>query len=363
MTLCAGDWVEVRSRDEILASLDKDGRLEGLPFMPEMLEYCGKRVRVSSSAHKTCGPIQGNYLALQTRNIVHLGNRCDGKAHGGCQNACQIFWHAAWLKSASNDIAPVKGAGCTLADLEAATRQPDRDGSPCYMCQAVALPNYTQPLKWWDARQYWKSYQTRNHTLGEVLSGVGFMVFCKIAGRYGERFGARRIYDAFQSLRGGSPFPRRHGLVPDGEQTPVVTLGLKAGDYVRVKSHEDILDTLTHEGKNRGMFFDAELVPFCGGVYRVHAMVERFIDEEAGVMRHLKTPAAILENVYCLSLYTGKRTLCTRGYCSWWREAWLEPVSEAEAAADRAARAREAVEPARETVAASAPEHAPGHAT
>ena len=44
--LCAGDWVEVRSRDEILATLDKDGRLDGMPFMPEMFAFCGKRFRV-----------------------------------------------------------------------------------------------------------------------------------------------------------------------------------------------------------------------------------------------------------------------------------------------------------------------------
>jgi hypothetical protein len=32
--LRAGDWVEVRSKQEILRTLDKGGRLEGLPFMP-----------------------------------------------------------------------------------------------------------------------------------------------------------------------------------------------------------------------------------------------------------------------------------------------------------------------------------------
>ena len=44
--LCAGDWVEVRSKEEILRTLDKNGRLEDMPFMPQMFEYCGKRFRV-----------------------------------------------------------------------------------------------------------------------------------------------------------------------------------------------------------------------------------------------------------------------------------------------------------------------------
>src|SRR4029450_10299473 len=41
-----GDWIEVRSRDEILGTLDADGRLEGMIFMPEMLQFCGRRFRV-----------------------------------------------------------------------------------------------------------------------------------------------------------------------------------------------------------------------------------------------------------------------------------------------------------------------------
>ena len=52
--LHAGKWVEVRSSDEILATLDSDGSLDALPFMPELLRYCGKRFRVYKVAHKSC---------------------------------------------------------------------------------------------------------------------------------------------------------------------------------------------------------------------------------------------------------------------------------------------------------------------
>ena len=96
--LQAGEWVQVRSREEILATLDADGRLDELPFMPEMLKYCGARMIVGKRAHKTCDPaigIGGRKMA----NTVHLSNiRCDGAAHDGCQAACLIFWKEAWLK-------------------------------------------------------------------------------------------------------------------------------------------------------------------------------------------------------------------------------------------------------------------------
>ena len=50
----AGDRVVVRSAQEILATLDADGTLHGLPFMPEMLDWCGKPFHVERRAEKTC---------------------------------------------------------------------------------------------------------------------------------------------------------------------------------------------------------------------------------------------------------------------------------------------------------------------
>src|SRR5215475_14523868 len=96
--LRAGDWVEVRSAEEILATLDEQGCLDALPFMPEMLQYCGKRFRVFKSAHKTCDTIESHAIRNMA-NAVHLdGLRCDGEAHGGCQAACTLYWKESWLK-------------------------------------------------------------------------------------------------------------------------------------------------------------------------------------------------------------------------------------------------------------------------
>ena len=59
LDLRAGDLVEVRSREEILATLDRYARLDALPFMPEMFQYCGQRYRVFKRADKTCDTISG----------------------------------------------------------------------------------------------------------------------------------------------------------------------------------------------------------------------------------------------------------------------------------------------------------------
>jgi len=100
MKLRAGDWVEVKSKKEILRTLDTKGQLEGMPFMPQMFQYCGQRLKVYKPAHKTCdtvNPIRGRRVS----NAVHLDLRSDGEVYGGCQAACLIFWKTAWLKPVS----------------------------------------------------------------------------------------------------------------------------------------------------------------------------------------------------------------------------------------------------------------------
>src|SRR5262245_47281918 len=108
MALRVGDWVEVRTKEEILASLDSNGRLGGLPFMPQMFTYCGQRFQIFKVAHKTCDTVTGP-AGLSLTQCVHLNLRCDGQAYGGCDAACLIFWKEAWLR-------PAPGHG----------RQPDR---------------------------------------------------------------------------------------------------------------------------------------------------------------------------------------------------------------------------------------------
>ena len=318
-TLCAGDWVEVRSKEEILETLDKNGRLDGLPFMPQMFKYCGQRFQVYKRTHKTCDTV-GISVSRCLPDGVHLEHRCDGKAYGGCQAGCLIFWKEAWLKpgdgsrsaTANHKPSGEVGArsGCTEDDVWRATNHSPTGEQARYFCQATELPNFTAPLKWWDARQYVETYRSGNASLGEILRG--FLYLGVLLGHLGER-------------------ARREGLVRVGEPTPRCDLNLRPGDWVRIKSYEEILATLDKAGSNRGLSFDAELLPYCGKAYRVKTRVEKFINERTGKMQRLRTPAVILEGVYCKSLFAGRRLFCPRSIYSWWREIWLEKVSEAAA--------------------------------
>jgi hypothetical protein len=345
MTLCAGDWVQVCSKEEILTSLDANGRLDGMPFMPQMFKWCGQRFRVLSRAHKTCdtvtGAKTGQWLGRRLPSAVHLDLRCDGEAYGGCQAGCLIFWKETWLKpidqqdssSAERGPMPIRTlAGCTERAVWDATKldnqSPERGSR--YACQATELVGYTQPLKWWDARQYAEDLTSGNVSLAKMFRGFLYFAFARATRARHPRLGrpARWFYDRVQSLWRGVPFPRRRGELACGKDAPVADLQLKPGDIVRIRSFKEILATIDKQNQNRGMGFDAEMVPFCGKVFRVRTRVEKFIDERTGYLRRIKTPAVILEGVYCQSRYSENRVFCPRRIFAWWREVWLEKVPE-----------------------------------
>jgi len=341
MTLHAGDWVQIRSKQEILATLDKSGRLDGLPFMPQMFKYCGQSFKIFKVAHKTCDTVNGTggrWLA----GGIHLNLRCDGQAYGGCQAACLIFWKEAWLKpvsdaSATSDLAPAPQScaitpmhGCLESDVLRATSMTS-DGDEAYQCQAVRLPYFTRLLPWWRPDQYVADYLSGNVSIRRIFSGLIYTVYTKATRAYHPSLGrpGRWLYNWFQARRGGTPYPRQRGRLQASEIAPVVDLNLQPGELVRVKSYEEILSTVNFQNMNRGLFFDGEMVPYCGGTYRVQARVSKFIDEKTGKMRYMKTPGLILENVWCGSCFSTRRMFCPRAIYSWWREAWLERVEEA----------------------------------
>lgn len=339
-TLCAGDWVEVRSKVEILRTLDSRGRLDGMPFMPEMFAFCGNRYRVYKRAHKTCDTVY-EYKGRKLKDAVHLdGLRCDGEAHGGCQAACLIFWKTAWLRpltpeggDASPHPAAVVGQPsdqerhCSQMDVVAGTRQPGTsEAEPSYVCQATQVPAATEFLPWWEWRQYVEDYTSGNVGLVRILKSFAYVGYRHCLVNLGIGVGAplKWLYDAIQKLRGGVPYPSRRGKLPVGSHTPSARLDLQPGEWVRVKSYEAIRATCDELDTNRGLRWDREMVPYCGGTYRVLNRVTKILNEKTGKMQEMKNACIILDGVICEARYSDCRLFCPRSIYPYWREIWLE---------------------------------------
>ena len=312
----------MRSAAEILSTLDQDGTLDGLPFMPEMLKYCGRKWRVSNRADKTCG--DRSWGARRMYNTVHLGDlRCDGAAHGGCQAACLMYWKEAWLERFERGRSPDPRRPdgdeqplVTNTVVQAATNggAPSTE-DPTYRCQATEIPRASNRLRFRQLDQYPRAIRTWG--LLKVVRGLAIHAF-NLLQSLGRRFVPSRVL-----IAGGRDYPFIAGKL-DKLDTPTAELNLVAGDLVRIKTKREIVSTLDYRNKNQGLSFDKEMLKYCGRVARVRGRVERLIDESTGKMIRIDSDCIILEGVVCKADY---HLFCTRSIYPYWREIWLERVA------------------------------------
>jgi hypothetical protein len=97
LNLQPGDIVEVKSKEEILKTLDSWGKNRGLVFTAEMVRYCGNRFTVLKKLDKMINEATGE-LKVLANTVLLEGGTCDGKSHGGCQRMCQTYWRDIWLR-------------------------------------------------------------------------------------------------------------------------------------------------------------------------------------------------------------------------------------------------------------------------
>jgi hypothetical protein len=318
-SLRVGDLVEVRSAEEIMATLDERGELENLPFMPEMLKFCGQRLTVHKVAHKLCDTIAGSGLH-KMENAVHLtASRCDGTSHGGCQAACSLYWKVAWLKrvepGAANSVTAAGRIELPLLEVNA-RKEPGPNGEPRYSCQATELLRAAPtclPVR--DLRQYVTDVKTGNVTAYASLMAFLVTIFNRLQD-ISKRILPRKLW-----FRDGLPWGFVKGRVIG--QTPTEHLDLQPGEMVRIKSKEEICATLNAERRNRGMAFEEEMARYCGRTARVQARVTKCLDEKTGELMTMKNPCIVLENVVCGGVYSAS---CPRQDTAFWREIWLERI-------------------------------------
>ncbi len=298
-----GDWVQVRTPLEIASTLDADGMLEGLPFMPEMLEFCGKRAQVARRAEKTCIEYPGGGYKIQeflnNDSILLEGLRCSGARHDGCQRACMIFWKRAWLQKVDErkTAEPVDLSGMETLETKLKTMASVNR----YVCQSTELAKATQPL-------------TRKQ------------IFVKCAAEI--RSGSRGVFEMAKLIaaplwrKATSRIPRAR-LAGTLTRTPIGNLGLQPGEWVTIKPAHEIAQTLDQRGRNRGLTCDYGMSNHSGGRFRVRHRLDRMISEPTGEMRKVQA-TVVLDglNCTCANVVGG----CPREDFIYWREIWLKRI-------------------------------------
>jgi len=297
--LRSGDLVEVKSPDEILATLDADGTLDQLPFMPEMLEFCGKRFQVSNIVVKTCsfGAKASSMRSFRNDDVVLLDNlRCSGADHGGCQKSCVIFWRQDWLRKLNDPTVPPRA---NAGNEQLRSRLKTSTDSQTYSCQASELLKATVQLSRSDRlTKCISEIRAGNCSTWEMTGRVATWLIWRI----------RRLFLGAYA-RGTN------------ESTPVESLNLQAGELVEIKAVGDIAKTLDDTAKNRGLWFSPDMRLFCGRSRRVEKKVSKIIMDGTGEMRQLRN-TVFLEGTHCGCSYLAFGG-CSRREFVYWREIWL----------------------------------------
>lgn len=98
---------------------------------------------------------------------------------------------------------------------------------------------------------------------------------------------------------------------------------LQAGDKVRVRSLEEIQDTLNNWQQLKGCTFMPEMATYCGTVQRVLKPLQRFVDERDLRVKR-STGIILLDGVMCQG--TADFGSCDRSCFYFWRAEWLEKI-------------------------------------
>ncbi len=316
--LKAKDRVIVRSPVEIVLTLDADGTLDGLPFMPEMLDWCGQSFRVERRVEKTCvdAPLDYSNRRFPMRDVVVLeGSRCDGNHHDGCKRACKVFWKEAWLQPVEAAASSKPISATDLDSLTAALKI--KSDETHYFCQSTqlckaseAFPGRKRPLM---VRVAVREIRNGDRSVLEILKLFVLWSFQKML---------RAV--------AGNQFLRGHN-----KRTPTEFLGLQPGERVRIKSRAEMVATLDRYRRNRGMYICYEMTRFCGGQAEVRDRVDRIIDERTGEMREMSNTVSLKNIRSRLAIYNADCICynqlgdCPRGELFYWRELWLERAGDA----------------------------------
>lgn len=291
-----GALVAIRSRAEIEAQLDNRGMTDGMPFMPEMQQFCGRVVRVSAKISQICTEV-GKVRELS--DVVLLEDfRCDGSAHWNCGRCCTIFWKTAWIQPIS---APVNVKHTVNDSAWIPCELPVVNQSGRFICQSTEIFNATSPIASANPRRWYQGLLHRG------LSPAAFARFL--------------IYPFVHKVRTAMLGEDVHQLRGVNTLTSVSCLDLEPGEYVEVKSRAEIVATLDKNGKNRGLSFTPSMIAYLGQRHRVKQRVVRMIDEGSGSPRTLKH-TVLLEGGVCDGPYVCGG--CQRRAYHLWREIWLK---------------------------------------
>ena len=93
-----GELVRVKSKEEIVTTLDTNNANRGMSFDGEMVRYCGREARVLRRVEQIIDEKSGRMTRFKNPCIVLEDVTCTGAYHRQCPRGIYPYWREIWLE-------------------------------------------------------------------------------------------------------------------------------------------------------------------------------------------------------------------------------------------------------------------------
>jgi hypothetical protein len=98
LNLQPGELVRVKTREQILLTLDENLLNRGMGFDEEMSRFCGQTARVKARVTQCIDEPTGRMLTMKSPCIILEDNYCEGAYSANCPREFVPFWREIWLE-------------------------------------------------------------------------------------------------------------------------------------------------------------------------------------------------------------------------------------------------------------------------
>jgi hypothetical protein len=103
LNLAAGDRIRVKSKQEVMATLDVKEKNRGLSFDEEMTVFCGREFTVRKRIGQIINEKTGKMMKIKGDCMILNDVVCEAHYHRFCPRAIFPWWREIWLERASDD--------------------------------------------------------------------------------------------------------------------------------------------------------------------------------------------------------------------------------------------------------------------
>jgi hypothetical protein len=114
LNLQPGERVRIKSRREIVATLDTENRNRGLRVDPDQMLFCGREFRVLRRINRIIDERTREMIEIRGDCLVLDGTTCTGTYNRSCPRSDNPYWREIWLERVEAPPAPSSSATRTV---------------------------------------------------------------------------------------------------------------------------------------------------------------------------------------------------------------------------------------------------------